>query len=61
MIDLKEMKNQRENRNWSYDVDSYYRMKRMVELAEKVGSVNTLVYAKTRIADIEAKYPTIKF
>lgn len=61
MFDVREYKNQSDNRMWAYDVDSYYRWKRMVDLAEKVGSVNTLMFAKKQIADIEAKYPTVKF
>ncbi|AUZ95399.1 hypothetical protein FDI40_gp640 [Agrobacterium phage Atu_ph07] len=61
MFDVREYKNQSDNRTWAYDVDSYYRWKRMVDLAEKVGSVNTLMFAKKQIADIEAKYPTVKF
>ncbi len=51
----------KENRDWQYDIHTYERCKRILDLSKKVGSETLVCYAKNQIADIEQKYPNVRF
>lgn len=56
--EMKRLKKEWEMRSWKYDVDSYFRMKKMRELALKIGR-DTKFYDDnmTRIRD---RWPNVK-
>lgn len=48
------------NTRWKYDIDSFERCKRILNLAAKVGHTKMVDYATKTIEDIKTRYPHAK-
>lgn len=50
-----------EQKAWKYDVDSYYRTQKLLEITKKYNNSERILWLENRLKEIRKRWPTVNW